>query len=129
MIVLYRFLPAVKISWTALAKASVVVAILFTLGKEILGLIIGRSATITAYGAAGSLIALLLWIFYSGQIFYLGAAGLRLYLDDRPDGARSRYEGNDSVLRVTKRKEPAHADYADRLVDKFLEGFRRGWRS
>jgi membrane protein len=51
----------------------VITALLFTTGKSLIGIYLGRSAFNSAYGAAGSLVVLLLWIYYSAQIFLLGA--------------------------------------------------------
>ena len=56
-----------------------VTAFLFTIGKSLIGLYLGRSSFSSAYGAAGSLIVLLLWIYYSAQIFLLGAEFTRVF--------------------------------------------------
>lgn len=126
---LYRFLPAIKIAWGVIFKASFIVALMFTIGKLVLGIIIGRNGTISAYGAAGSLIALLLWIFYSGQIFYLGAAALSIYLDDHPAKLAPRYGARDGVLRISRQARPLRAGLSARLAEKFAGGLSRGWRS
>jgi membrane protein len=126
---LYRVLPVVKIAWTALFKTSLAVALLFTVGKLILGIVIGRNGTISAYGAAGSLIALLLWIFYSTQILYLGAAAVSLYAEDHPRIMNPRYGGKDAVLKVEKRKVPLVPDLPHRLLNSFLEGWQEGWNN
>ena len=61
---------------------------LFTIGKTLIGLYIGSSKVASSYGAAGALIIVLLWIYYSAQIFLLGAEFTRLYAEER--GSRSR---------------------------------------
>jgi membrane protein len=70
---IYKFLPRVSIGWTDVWTGAVVTALLFELGKELIGLYIGTSGVTTAFGAAGSLAVLLLWVYYSAQVFLLGA--------------------------------------------------------
>lgn len=126
---LYRFLPAIKIAWSIILKTSFIVALMFSIGKLVLGIIIGHNGTISAYGAAGSLIALLLWIFYSGQIFYFGAVGLRVYLDDHPAQLAPRYKAKEGVLKISRLNKPLRAGLPARLGQKFADGLSRGWRS
>lgn len=126
---LYRTLPAIKIAWGVLMSASLIVALFFSIGKLVLGIIIGRNSSVSAYGAAGSLIALLLWVFYSGQIMYLGAAGIRLYLDSHPQKIQPRYAGESTVMRIERREKPFKIPLGHKISNKFLAGIRRGWRS
>jgi len=77
--VLYKFLPDVIISWSDVRVGAAVTAILFTLGKIILGSYIGRSSISSAYGAAGSLVVILLWVYYSAQIIFVGAEFTQVY--------------------------------------------------
>jgi membrane protein len=53
--------------------------VLFTVGKSLLGIYLGRNSTVTAYGAAGSLVLLLLWVYYSAQILFLGAEFTKVF--------------------------------------------------
>jgi len=76
---LYKFLPDVIISWRDVWVGAAVTAILFTLGKVFLGSYIGRSSISSAYGAAGSLVVLLLWVYYSAQIIFVGAEFTQVY--------------------------------------------------
>lgn len=124
---LYRTLPIIKVDWGVLMRASLIVALFFSIGKLVLGIIIGRNSSVSAYGAAGSLIALLLWIFYSGQILYLGAAGIRLYLDSHPQKIQPRYAGEDSVMKIERREKPLKTTLSHKLMDKFFAGATRGW--
>lgn len=80
---LFRFLPDRDISWHDATAGALVTAVLFTVGKHLIGFYLGRSATASAYGAAGSVILLLLWVYYSSQIVLLGAEFTRLYGEDR----------------------------------------------
>ncbi|MEW7850320.1 YihY/virulence factor BrkB family protein [Massilia aurea] len=77
--VIYKLLPRVKLSWKDVAIGALGTAGMFTLGKFGIGLYIGNSGTTDSFGAAGSLIALLLWVYYSAQIFFLGAEFARQY--------------------------------------------------
>ncbi len=70
---IYRVLPDVKIAWRDVWFGAAVTAGLFVLGKILLGLYLGNTSAASAYGAAGSLVLLLLWIYYSAQIFFFGA--------------------------------------------------------
>lgn len=81
--VLYRFLPAAPVSWRHAWVGALFTTLLFALGRFALAFYISRSATTSVYGAAGSVMALLLWIYYSAQIFLLGAEFTRVYGDRR----------------------------------------------
>lgn len=69
----YKFLPDVKIAWSDVWIGSAITAVLFTVGKSLIGLYLGNSGAGSAYGVAGSLVVLLLWINYSWQILFFGA--------------------------------------------------------
>src|SRR4029453_10332550 len=70
---MYKILPRVKIGWHDVWIGSAATALLFTLGKFLVGLYIGKSSVVSSFGAAGSLAVLLVWVYYSAQIFLLGA--------------------------------------------------------
>ncbi len=76
---LLRFLPDVELEWDDVITGALVTAGLFTVGKYLIGLYLGQSATTSAYGAAGSVIVLLLWVYYSAQIVLIGAEFTKLY--------------------------------------------------
>ncbi len=76
---LYKMLPDVEISWEDVWVGGAITAILFTLGKFLLGLYLGMTTISSAYGAAGSLVVLLLWVYYSAQIIFLGAEFTQVY--------------------------------------------------
>lgn len=77
--VVYKILPSAPIRWRNVIPGAVVTAALFVLGKWGIGVYLSRGAVVSAYGAAGSLIAVLLWIYYSAQIFFFGAVFTRQY--------------------------------------------------
>jgi membrane protein len=70
---LYKFMPRVKIQWRDVWAGATVTALLFTIGKLLITLYIGKSAISSGFGAAGSLVVVLVWVYYSAQIFLLGA--------------------------------------------------------
>lgn len=70
---IYKILPRVQVAWRDVWMGAAVTALLFTLGKSVIGLYLGRSGIASSFGAAGSLVALLVWVYYSAQIFLFGA--------------------------------------------------------
>jgi len=80
---IYKILPDRPLAWRDVIFGAIVTTLLFTAGKSLIAIYIGSSATVSSYGAAGSLIALLLWVYYSAQIFLLGAEFTKAYANYR----------------------------------------------
>ena len=99
---IFKFLPDVRIQWRDVWIGAVITAILFLIGKWLLGLYLGSGAAGSAYGAASSLITLLLWIYYSSQILLFGAEFTQVY-----------------AQRAGRELEPSH--YAVRVETKEVE--------
>ena len=76
---IYKFLPDKPIAWRDVVVGAIVTALLFTAGKSLIGLYLGSSTIASSYGAAGGLIIALLWVYYSAQIFLLGAEFTKAY--------------------------------------------------
>lgn len=76
---LYRVLPDVRLLWRDVTMGAVVTAVLFTAGQQVIGLYLGQSSVASSYGAAGSVMILLLWVYYSCQILLFGAEFTRVY--------------------------------------------------
>ncbi|MFO0930500.1 MAG: YihY/virulence factor BrkB family protein [Gemmataceae bacterium] len=70
---IYKILPNVEIAWRDALAGGAITAVLFAAGKHLIGLYLGQSSVASAYGAAGSLVMILLWVYYSSQILLLGA--------------------------------------------------------
>jgi membrane protein len=85
---IYKYVPREDIAWGDVWIGGLVTACLFSVGKLLIGLYLGRSSLSSAYGAAGSIMVLLLWIYYSAQIFLLGAEFTHIYTYTL--GSRSR---------------------------------------
>ena len=80
---IYKMLPRAKVAWPDVWVGAVVTAALFTLGKFLISLYIGRSAVASSFGAAGSLVVVMIWVYYSAQIFLLGAEFTWVYAHAR----------------------------------------------
>src|SRR5436305_14862370 len=76
---IFKFLPDVKIQWRDVWIGAVMTAILFGLGKWLLGFYLGSGAAGSAYGAVGSLMTLLLWVYYASHILLFGAEFTHVY--------------------------------------------------
>lgn len=76
---IYKGLPAVRIAWRDVWIGAAITALLFTVGKFLLGLYLGQSAVTSSYGAAGALVVILLWVYYSSLIFFFGAEFTKVY--------------------------------------------------
>jgi membrane protein len=70
---IFRYVPEVRVAWRDVRLGAVLTALLFTIGKSLIGLYLGRAAIGSAYGAAGSLVVLTVWVYYSAMIFLFGA--------------------------------------------------------
>lgn len=100
--VIFKVLPDAKISWKDVRSGAFFTALLFMIGRLVIGIYIEKSATSSTYGAAGSLIVIMLWVYYTAAILYFGAEFTRAYAD---------FNG--------KRIEPA--DFAVHVVQKEVE--------
>ena len=83
---LYKFLPDVHIQWRDVWIGAAITSLLFTIGKFLIGFYIGSSAVSSTYGAAGSLITVLLWVYYSSLIVFLGAELTQVYATEYGSG-------------------------------------------
>jgi membrane protein len=77
--IIYKVMPDAPLSWRDVWTGAAFTAVLFSMGKYAIGLYLGNSDVASSFGAAGSLIALLLWVYYSAQIFFFGAAFTQQY--------------------------------------------------
>jgi membrane protein len=80
---IYKILPDRPFAWKDVILGAVITTLLFTAGKSLIAFYIGSSGAVSSYGAAGALIALLLWVYYSVQIFLLGAEFTKAYAKHR----------------------------------------------
>ncbi len=87
---IYKVLPDAEIHWRDVWVGAAVTSLLFTIGKVLIGLYLGHSATASTYGAAGSLVVILLWIYYSAQILFFGAELTQVYANQYGTRVESR---------------------------------------
>lgn len=92
----FKVLPDVKIAWRDVWIGAVITALLFNLGKLLIGLYLGRSGITSAYGAAGSLVVILMWVYYSSQILFFGAKFTQVYANEY--GARLEPTSGASIV-------------------------------
>ena len=111
---LFRFLPDVELAWSDVMTGALVTAVLFTAGKHLIGLYIGQSAIASSYGAAGSVLVLLLWVYYSAQILLIGAEFTRLYASDHAVAASPFARKTDAPRRLVSRIGRGHLRLARR---------------
>ena len=95
---LYKVLPDQKIPWGDVWVGGLVTAILFTIGKSLIGLYLGQSSAASTYGAAGSLAVVLIWIYYSSQLVLFGAAFTQVYANRH--GSRRKSPGQQQPLHL-----------------------------
>ncbi|HEY0095400.1 MAG TPA: YhjD/YihY/BrkB family envelope integrity protein, partial [Archangium sp.] len=85
---MYKILPDTHVAWRDVWLGAAVTSLLFSLGKFAIGLYLGTSTVSSSYGAAGSLAVVLIWVYYSAQILFLGAEFTQVYA--RRHGSRSQ---------------------------------------
>lgn len=91
---LYKVVPDVRIEWEDVWMGAAVTSLLFSIGKFLIGLYLGKASVGSAYGAAGSLVVFLVWVYYSAQIFFLGAEFTHIFAERRGSRAKARAERN-----------------------------------
>jgi membrane protein len=85
---MFRFLPDVDLLWRDVLPGAFITAVLFELGKFLIGVYIGKQGLESTYGAAASLVVVLVWVYYSAQLVLFGAEVTRAYADCERDGNR-----------------------------------------
>ena len=93
---IFRFLPDVRLSWRDVLLGAAITAVLFTAGRYLIALYLGRSTVASIYGAAGSLVALLVWVYYSCAILFFGVEFIRAYRQAR----RLKVEPKETAVQV-----------------------------
>jgi membrane protein len=78
---IYKFLPDVQLKWSDVIVGACFTSLLFTIGKQLIGIYLGKASFGSTYGAAGSLVIVLVWVYYSAQLFFLGAEFTKIYTE------------------------------------------------
>ena len=114
---MFKFLPDAEIAWRDVWLGAFVTALLFSIGKTAIGIYLGNSAVASSFGAAGSLILLLLWIYYSAQILFFGAEFTQVYANKygskiAPEGEEKSAQPESKGTRDLKRQPALPAPVA-----------------
>jgi membrane protein len=96
---LYKVVPDVRIEWRDVWIGAAVTSLLFSIGKFLIGLYLGKASVGSAYGAAGSIVVFIVWMYYSAQIFFLGAQFTHVFAERHGSRARGHAEGAEAPLR------------------------------
>lgn len=113
---IFKFLPDVRVAWRDVWMGAFVTSLLFSLGKTLIGLYLGNSAVGSTFGAAGSLVLLLLWIYYSAQILFFGAEFTQVYANRY--GSKMLSEEEESKDRAVLPVLPAAASTGEQQLEK-----------
>jgi membrane protein len=97
---LYKVVPDVHIEWQDVWIGAAVTSLLFSVGKFLIGLYLGKASVGSAYGAAGSLVVFLVWLYYSAQIFFLGAQFTHIFAERHGSRAQARAERNQATAQA-----------------------------
>ena len=101
---IYKFMPDARIAWRDVWIGAAMTSFLFSIGKFLIGLYLGHSTVISIYGAAGSLVSVLLWVYYSALIFFFGAEFTQVYASKVGSGVVPA--ANAESVRLQKRQSP-----------------------
>ena len=110
----YKVLPSTRIAWRDVLVGSLVTAVLFWIGKFLIGLYLGKSSVASSFGAAGTIVVTIVWAYYSAQVFFFGAEFTREYAlshGSRRDAANADFVQEDEDMlarahRIVKGKDP-----------------------
>ena len=100
---IYKFIPRVHVGWHDVWIGAAVTALLFAVGKFLIGLYLGKSSVASAFGAAGSLVVVMVWVYYSAQIFLFGAEFTWVYAHEFGSRRGEAYAGNERDAEARKR--------------------------
>ena len=106
---MFKFLPDIQIQWRDVWLGAIFTSILFVIGKFALGMYLGKAAIGSSYGAAGSLVVLLLWVYYSAQILFFGAEFTQVYTRAagslKGDTSKAKAAASDERVEDRRKKE------------------------
>ncbi|HEV2641549.1 MAG TPA: YihY/virulence factor BrkB family protein, partial [Candidatus Elarobacter sp.] len=108
---MYKYLPDAKIEWRDVWTGALVTAVAFVIGQALIALYLGKAGVASAYGAAGSLLVLLLWVYYSSMILLFGAEFTRVYAEKH--GSRIGVAPHEVDPNAKAAPDPKTADAGD----------------
>ncbi len=89
---IYKIVPDITLKWSDVLVGACATSLVFTIGKQLIALYLGKVSFDSTYGAAGSLVMLLVWVYYSSQLFFLGAEFTKIYTKRRGSQVSKRIE-------------------------------------
>jgi membrane protein len=98
---IFKFIPDIEVSWKSVWLGATITAILFTIGKQLIGLYLGRSDIGNTFGAAGSLALIMIWVYYSSQILFLGAEFTQVYAKKYGE----KYNPDEHAVKANRKSE------------------------
>jgi len=102
---IYKMIPRVEVSWHDVWIGAAVTSVLFTIGKVAIGLYLGKSDVTSSFGSAGSLVVLIVWVYYAAQIFLLGAEFTRVYAEKFGSRRRAAQERRSPQSRSRRKSD------------------------
>lgn len=117
---MFKVIPDTKIAWRDVWLGGFVTALLFTIGKFAIGFYLGQSAPASSYGAAGALVVILLWAYYSSQIFFFGAEFTKVYATRYGSRAPKAAEPSHERQRVVQNSDPHRLKKGRRAIQAGL---------
>jgi len=108
---IYKVLPDRQLKWRDVIVGAMLTALLFSVGKFLISFYLGSSGIASSYGAAGSLIIVLLWVYYSAQLFLLGAEFTKAYAAHYPSGDGRVGKETQAVIRFGDEERSANPRY------------------
>lgn len=112
--VIFKYVPMVEVSWRDVWVGAIVTGVLLTIGQIAIGFYLGRTSYSSIYGAAGSIVLLLVWIFYSAQVFFFGAEFTQIYSNRYGSGMRP----SDQAVRIRDSDQGTQAPEDDYVAGK-----------
>ena len=121
---IYKLMPRARIAWRDVWVGAGVTALLFEIGKFLIGLYLGKTSVASGFGAAGSLVVLLVWVYFAAQIFLLGAEFTWVYSHEY--GSKAAQTGQESAPAVPSRSDGAVAAVDTKSGDRMAQGCPTG---
>ena len=110
---IFKLMPQARVAWRDVWVGAAVTAVLFEIGKTLIGLYIGKSSVTSSFAAAGSLVVLLIWVYYSAQIFLLGAEFTWVYANDHGSLAKAGQKIHATAAERQRPGQPSQAAASD----------------
>lgn len=117
---IYKFLPDIKIAWKDVWIGAIFTSVLFNIGKYLIGLYLGNSNVGSSFGAAGSILVILLWVYYSAQIILFGAEFTQVYSErygSRVLAGTPKTDSSAAKLSTDEKGQPIVAVHEDKVID------------